>query len=139
MLAKLFPGKECKDMPDIDLGSNEYLTPFGGSDTTVNLNTASEVVLNALTQNNTACVSSILEKRIVIAGQLVSEPMKDFSQIDPSCNTAGDFTQVAGVNSGYFRVESQGEINGRIKKKIVAVLQRGGQQALPTVVYFKVE
>jgi type II secretory pathway component PulK len=174
-LAKLFPGKECKDMADIDLGSNEYLTVYGGAEAKVNLNTASEAVLNAITlNNNTVCVSSILEKRIVFAGQLISEPIKAINQVDPSCTfgaapgSGGGGTspgsaqgprggtppgtgqgggggtlpgtgQVAGVNSAYFRVEAQGEVGGRIKKKIVAVLQRGGQQALPNVVYFKVE
>jgi type II secretory pathway component PulK len=139
-LAKLFPGKACKDMADIDLGSNEYLTPYGGSGTRVNLNTASEAVLNAITEGNTACVSSILDKRIQIAGQLVSEPIRTATDI-PECSNPPNpnFAQVAGVQSTYFRVESQGEVGGRIKKKVVAVLQRNGQQTLPSVVYFKVE
>ena len=66
-LAKLFPGKECKDMAGIDLGRNNYLTPFSdGPDTAkVNLNTAPEEVLKALTQD-LACVEAILENRLLI-------------------------------------------------------------------------
>jgi hypothetical protein len=36
-------------------------------------------------------------------------------------------------------VESLGEVQGRIRKKVVAVLKRSGQQAPLKVVYFKVE
>jgi type II secretory pathway component PulK len=143
-LAKLFPGRECKDMASIDLGRNNYLTPYSDSPETtrVNLNTASEEVLKALTQDP-ACVEEILAKRILDksssgSGQVISEPIKDIKELQSVC-TSPAFAKVAGVNSAYFRVESQGEVGGRIKKKIVAVLQRSGQQTPIKVVYFKVE
>jgi general secretion pathway protein K len=138
-LMKLFPGKECKDMADIDLGRNQYLTPYSDSApgaAKVNVNTASEEVLKALTQNP-ACVEEILEKRLSIQGQLISEPIKDVKQLE-SCKSP-HFAKVAGVASAYFRVESQAEVRGRIRKKIVAVLKRSGQQAPLEVEYFKVE
>jgi general secretion pathway protein K len=142
-LAKLFPGRECKDMASIDLGRNNYLTPYSDSPETarVNLNTATEEVLRALTQNP-ACVEEILEKRILdkssnVPGQVISEPIKDITQL-ATC-TSPNFAKVAGVSSAYFRIESQGEVGGRIKKKIVAVLKRSGQEAPMKVVYFKVE
>jgi type II secretory pathway component PulK len=138
-LVKLFPGRECKDMADIDLGSNPYLTPYSeeaSEAAKINLNTASEEVLKALTQD-AACVEEILEKRLSVQGQLLSEPIKDSKQL--STCTGPNFAKVAGVSSAYFRVESQGEVHGRIRKKVVAVLKRSGQQAPPKVVYFKVE
>jgi type II secretory pathway component PulK len=142
-LAKLFPGRECKDMANIDLGRNNYLTPYSDSPETakVNLNTATEEVLKALTQNP-ACVEEILEKRILDKsssgpGQVISEPIKDIQQLT-TC-AIPDFAKVAGVSSAYFRIESQGEVGGRIKKKIIAVVKRSGQQAPMKVVYFKVE
>jgi type II secretory pathway component PulK len=130
-------------MASIDLGRNNYLTPYSDSPETarVNLNTATEEVLRALTQNP-ACVEEILEKRILdkssnVPGQVISEPIKDVTQL-ATC-TSPNFAKVAGVSSAYFRVESQGEVGGRIKKKIVAVLKRSGQEAPMKVVYFKVE
>jgi type II secretory pathway component PulK len=142
-LAKLFPGRECKDMANIDLGRNNYLTPYSDSPETakVNLNTATEEVLKALTQNP-ACVEEILEKRILDKsssgpGQVISEPIKDIQQLT-TC-AIPNFTKVAGVSSAYFRIEAQGEVGGRIKKKIIAVVKRSGQQAPMKVVYFKVE
>jgi type II secretory pathway component PulK len=143
-LAKLFPGKECKDMASIDLGRNNYLTPYSDAPETakVNLNTATEEVLKALTQDP-ACVEAILEKRILdksssTQGQVISEPIKDLKELQSTC-TGPNFAKVAGVSSTYFRIESQGEVGGRIKKKIVAVVKRSGQQAPMKVVYFKVE
>jgi general secretion pathway protein K len=137
-LAKLFPGRECKDMASIDLGRNNYLTPYSDSPETarVNLNTATEEVLKALTQNP-ACVEEILEKRISVQGQVISEPISDITQL-ATC-TGPNFAKIAGVSSAYFRIESQGEVGGRIKKKIVAVVKRSGQQTPMKVVYFKVE
>jgi type II secretory pathway component PulK len=138
-LVKLFPGRECKDLADIDLGTNPYLTPYseeGAGAGKVNLNTASEEVLRALTQD-AACVEEILEKRLSVQGQLLSEPIQDIKQL--STCTGPNFAKVAGVSSTYFRVESLGEVQGRIRKKVVAVLKRSGQQAPLKVVYFKVE
>jgi general secretion pathway protein K len=142
-LAKLFPGRECKDMANVDLGRNNYLTPYSDGPATakVNLNTATEEVLKALTQNP-ACVEEILEKRILDKsgsgpGQVISEPIKDIQQLT-TC-AVPNFTKIAGVSSAYFRLESQGEVGGRIKKKIVAVVKRGEQQAPMKVVYFKAE
>jgi type II secretory pathway component PulK len=138
-LAKLFPGRECKDMADIDLGSNNYLTPFSdGPDTAkVNVNTATEEVLKALTQEDVACVEDILENRLLVEGQMLSKPITDLKALTRCISP--NFAKVAGVNSAYFRVEVQGEVGGRIKKKIVAVLKRSGQQTPMKVVYFKVE
>ena len=138
-LARLFPGRECKDMADIDLGSNNYLTPFSdGPDTAkVNVNTATEEILKALTQEDVACVEDILENRLIVEGQMLSKPITDLKALT-RC-TSPNFAKVAGVNSAYFRVEVQGEVGGRIKKKIVAVLKRNGQQTPMKVVYFKVE
>jgi general secretion pathway protein K len=138
-LAKLFPGRECKDMADIDLGSNNYLTPYsdGPGTAKVNVNTASEEVLKALTQDDVACVEEILENRLIVEGQMLSKPITDIKALT-RC-TSPNFTKVAGVNSAFFRVEVQGEVGGRIKKKIVAVLKRSGQQTPMKVVYFKVE
>jgi type II secretory pathway component PulK len=126
-------------MADIDLGNNPYLTPYseeGAGAGKVNLNTASEEVLKALTED-AACVEEILEKRLSVQGQLLSEPIRDIRQL--STCTSPNFAKVAGVSSAYFRVESQGEVHGRIRKKVVAVLKRSGPQAPLKVVYFKVE
>jgi type II secretory pathway component PulK len=138
-LAKLFPGRECKDMADIDLGSNNYLTPYsdGSGLARVNVNTATEEVLRALTQEDVACVEDILENRLIVEGQMFSKPITDIKALT-RC-TSPNFVKVAGVTSAYFRVEVQGEVGGRIKKKIVAILKRSGQQTPMKVVYFKVE
>lgn len=159
-LAKLFPEKECKDMPDTDLGTNEYLTSYGeplsnagenpnNSRVTlnrVNINTANEVVLRAITQGNLTCIEEIIDKRISVEGQVISEPVQNVSDL----SGCGDIDQVADVKSTYFRIESQAVIDGLIKKKIVAVLKRGASGGLGggapgsaagafTMVYFKVE
>ena len=76
-------------------------------------------------------------KRSSGPGQVISEPIKDVQQLT-TC-AIPDFAKVAGVSSAYFRIESQGEVGGRIKKKIIAVVKRSGQQAPMKVVYFKVE
>jgi type II secretory pathway component PulK len=167
-LAKLFPGKECKDIPDTDLGTNEYLTTYGeplsnsgesptgsgenlnnlqGNLNRVNINTANEAILRALTQGNLTCVEEIIDRRISVEGQVISEPVQNLSDL----SGCGDIDQVADVKSTYFRIESQAVIDGLIKKKIVAVLKRGGASGqlgggAPgsvagafTMVYFKVE
>jgi len=147
-LAKLFPGKECKDIPDIDLGTNEYLTPYGGesADLKVNINTANETVLRAVTQGDANCVENILAERLSVEGQQISQAIQNVNQL---C-TVENFEQFAGVASTHFRIESQAVIDGLIKKKIVAVLQRGagggtgggapGSAADAfTMVYFKIE
>jgi type II secretory pathway component PulK len=159
-LAKLFPEKECKDMPDTDLGTNEYLTTYGetlsnvgespnnaqGNLNRVNINTANEAVLRAITQGNLTCVEEIIDRRISVEGQVVSEPVQNVSDL----SGCGDIEQFADVKSTYFRIESQAVIDGLIKKKIVAVLKRGASGQLGggapssiagafTMVYFKVE
>jgi type II secretory pathway component PulK len=144
-LAKLFPGKECKDVADLDLGSNNYLTPYGGwgDEARVNINTATEAVLRALIPDET-CIEDILERRGVgFEGQLLDvEPFQDVSQV---CGGAlpQDANTTIGFRSNYFRVEAIGEVEGLIKKKIVAVLSRSGQGNQPgdgpQMVYFKVE
>ena len=148
-LAKLFLEKECKDMPDIDLGTNEYLTPYGGdaADLKVNINTANEIVLRAITQGDDTCVEDILAERLSVEGQQISKAIEGVSAI---CPTVVDFDQFAGVASTHFRIESQAEIEGLIKKKIVAVLKRGASRSpaggapgsaggASTMIYFKVE
>ena len=166
-LAKLFPEKECKDMSDTDLGTNEYLTTYGeplsnsvenpnsaGQNPNnsrvnlnrVNINTANEAVLRALTQGNLTCVEEIMDKRLSVEGQVISEPVQNLSDL----SGCGDIEQFADVKSTYFRIESQAVIDGLIKKKIVAVLKRGASGQLGggapgsiagafTMVYFKVE
>lgn len=122
-LAKLFPEKECKNIPDIDLGTNEYLTPYGGGSDAVkiNINTAHESVIRAISQGDATCVEDIMSKRIGLEGQVVSEPIQDLSDL---CSTVPDFDNFAGTRSTHFRIESQAEIDGLIKQKIVAVLER---------------
>jgi type II secretory pathway component PulK len=143
-LAKLFLGKECKDMANIDLGTNEYLTPYGDASAglKVNINTANETVLRAITQGDASCVENILAERLSVEGQQISQAIQDVSQI---CTVEG-FDQFAGVASTHFRIESEAVIEGLIKKKIVAVLKRGAGGGAPgratgafTMVYFKVE
>jgi type II secretory pathway component PulK len=159
-LAKLFPGKECKDIPNTDLGTNEYLTTYGepvsnvgenpnnsqGNLNRVNINTANEAVLRAITQGNLTCVEEIIDRRISVEGQVISEPIQNLSDL-PGC---GDMDQFADVKSTYFRIESQAVIDGLIQKKIVAILKRGASGQLGggapgsiagafTMVYYKVE
>jgi type II secretory pathway component PulK len=112
----------------------------------VNINTANEVVLRAITQGNLTCIEEIIDKRISVEGQVISEPVQNVSDL----SGCGDIDQVADVKSTYFRIESQAVIDGLIKKKIVAVLKRGASGGLGggapgsaagafTMVYFKVE
>lgn len=141
-LAKLFPGKECKDVADLDLGSNGFLTPYGGGpgEARVNINTTSEAVLRALTPDDT-CVEDILNRHgIGFESQVLKvEPVLNPNEI---CNGTLE-ENVVDVRSTYFRIESQGEIGGLVKKKIIAVLTRQGQSTQPgsgpPLVYFKVE
>ena len=148
-LAKLFPGSECQHVGGLDLGANAYLTPYGGVPASglVNLNTANDVVLRAVTRGDTACVTQVLEKRLSVEGQLISDPIRSLDDVS-ECNAIPDFEQFAGTTSTHFRVESEAQIEGLIKKKIVAVLLRdqGGAAASAspdasalTMVYFKIE
>jgi type II secretory pathway component PulK len=148
-LAKLFPGKECKDVADLDLGSNDYLTPYGDSTAgaRVNINTASEAVLRAITDNEACVAEEILPRRgVSFEGQLISSPEGPF-QDTPNGLCDGVLRQgavdILGVTSSHFRVEAVGEVGGLIKKKIVAVFSRSGQGNQtgggPQMVYFKVE
>ncbi len=127
-LAKLFPGKECKDMPDIDLGTNDYLTTFGGGtgEVRVNLNTANEAVLRAITQGDSTCVEAVMENRLSIEGQALATPIKAVGDLGCTIPNLEDFV---GVTSTHFRIESEAEIEGLIKKKIVAILKREGNGA----------
>jgi Type II secretion system (T2SS), protein K len=147
-LAKLFPGKECKDVADLDLGSNNYLTPYGewGDEARVNINTANEAVLRAVIPDNETCVEDILNRRgVSFEGQLLDvEPFQDVSQVcDGALAQEAAAATTIGFRSNYFRVEVVGEVGGLIKKKIVAVLSRSGQgnqpDGGPQMVYFKVE
>jgi type II secretory pathway component PulK len=149
-LAKLFPGATPEAVADHDIGSNHYLTPFGGERTQggegnefanwVNVNTASAEVLTALLPDGQqggstaeAAVQDILVKR-------QEKQIKNLSEV-PSM--AG--IRAASVKSTHFRVESVGVV-GVVQKKIVAVLKRN--QELPnspnqpsrfTMLYLKVE
>ena len=164
-LAKLFPGTPPEAVADLDIGSNNYLTSFGGEQTQsgdqfakwINVNTASAEVLKALivgvqprTSAAEAAVQDILAKR----------QEKQFSNsndipLDAALKTA--LSKVADVKSTYFRVESVGVV-GIVQKKIVVVLKRGSASATsatpatpatastpatpataPTMLYFKVE
>jgi type II secretory pathway component PulK len=136
-LAKLFPGRTCKEVPLLDLGSNLYLTPYsdGPNEARVNLNTANEVVLLALTGENRLCVDDILEKRLAFEGQVLSEAISDIGSLI-TCKDILNFDKVAGVKSTYFRIESVG-VMGDIRKRVVAVVKRDADEA--EIVYFRVE
>jgi type II secretory pathway component PulK len=146
-LAKLFLGKECKDVADLDIGSNAYLTPYGdGTEAArVNINTATEAVLRAIIPDE-ACIDDILTERgVSFEGQLVgANPFQNLNG-NNLCGGAlpQDVVNTLGVRSSHFRVEVVGEVGGLIKKKIVAVFARGGQGNQPgggpQMVYFKVE
>ena len=112
----------------------------------MNINTANEAVLRAITQGNLTCVEEIIDRRISVEGQVISEPIQNLSDL-PGC---GDMDQFADVKSTYFRIESQAVIDGLIQKKIVAILKRGASGQLGggapgsiagafTMVYYKVE
>lgn len=136
-LAKLFPGRTCKEAPLLDLGSNLYLTPYSGgpNEARVNLNTANEVVLTALTGDNRPCVEEIIEGRLIFEGQEIGGTISDSKNL-PSCQAIPGFDKVAGVKSTYFRIESVG-VMGDIRKRVVAVVKRDADET--EIVYFRVE
>jgi type II secretory pathway component PulK len=148
-LAKLFPGKECKDVADLDIGSNNYLTPYSdaAAGATVNINTANEAVLRAILDET--CVKDILDARgVSFEGQLVGgKPFQSSSDLSTVCGAVLSQqpanTTIIGFGSTHFRIEVVGEVGGLIKKKIVAVVSRSGLGIQPgggsQMVYFKVE
>jgi type II secretory pathway component PulK len=151
-LAKLFPGATPEAVADLDLGSNNYLTPFGAEQAQpgtppnppprqpppqlapqparVNVNTASAEVLKALItgvqpgrSNADAEVQEIVAKR----QDKQFKTLNDMPLQDGNLRTA--LRKVADVKSTYFRVESVGVV-GIVQKKIVAVLKRASQQPI---------
>jgi len=165
-LAKLFPGATPEAVADLDLGSNNYLTPFSAEQTPtgtptgtptanqgprVNVNTASPEVLNALiagvqTEGQTARSSAegIVEE---IVAKRQEKKLKSLNEVGQGVNLAA-LNRVADVKSTHFRIESVGVV-GIVQKKIVVVLKRDAPQAnranlanqanQTTMLYFKVE
>jgi general secretion pathway protein K len=136
-LAKLFPGRPPEALADIDLGTNRYVTVYGGQDARVNLNTADEEVLRALFDGLQAGVVADLVEEINTRRQ--EEQFRNLQAVndliaDSAVRT--QLAQVAGVNSHFFRVESLGRV-GDIQKRMVAVVER--QSDATAIVYFKVE
>lgn len=129
-LAKLFPGLPQEAMVDIDVGSNQYLTPFPYSvaelregRAKVNLNTAPEPVLQALfagavpdgTRATTDAIETILKKR------LEGEQFANLNEVLQSAGAA--LNAIVDVKSSYFRIETEGHV-GVVRKRIVAVVKR---------------
>jgi len=157
-LAKLFPGVTPEAVADLDLGSNNYLTPFdAGQDTSgkslarVNVNTAPAEVLKALILGGTGGTGGTggLSGRSNVDAEvqdiIATRQDKQYSALPPSLGALKDYV---GFQSTHFRVESVGVV-GIVQKKIVAVLQRPSQPATPATPatpanqfimrYFKVE
>ncbi len=141
-LVKLFPGLEPKAVADVDLGTNIYLTLFGDSQASplkVNLNTADELVLQALLAG--LQVNSPEDVARDIVRERTEREDGQFNTIDEveSLTNIGlrsnVLEQVAGVASTHFRVESIGVI-GPIQKRVIAVLHRANTLEMT---YFKVE
>jgi type II secretory pathway component PulK len=140
-LAKFFPGMEPEAMADVDVGTNAYLTALstgeGGADqgARVNLNTANAEVLQALISglqggsSSADAVEQILVRR-------EEEQFTNVSEVRELVPEADGLESVASVQSSFFRVESVGTV-GPIRKRVVAILRRSGQNT--EMVYFKVE
>src|SRR5262249_9882961 len=122
-LMKLFPGATPETVPDLDLGNNHYLTPFGaelvqtgtqaGTQTAkVNVNTAAPEVLTALILGVQAGVPTARGSAEGIVEELVAQRQeKQLTKLDEvvsdkSLQTA--LGKVADVKSTHFRIESVG-------------------------------
>jgi len=160
-LAKLFPGATPEAVADLDLGSNNYLTPFGAEQTSpgsspgspavkVNVNTASLEVLKVLIAGAKPDSSSTegIAEEIVAQRQEKQLTQRELDKVVPDAGLRRALRSVADVKSTYFRIESVGVV-GLVQKKIVVVFKRGAQPANPanlanpasqmTMLYFKVE
>jgi type II secretory pathway component PulK len=135
---------EPEAMAGVDVGTNAYLTAYGSLQTgedaapqgaKVNLNTANAEVLQALLSglqggsSSADAVEQILVRR-------EAEQFTSVSEVGEIVPEAADLESVASVSSSFFRVESVGVV-GPIRKRVVAVLQRSGQDT--KMIYFKVE
>ena len=146
-LAKLFDGVTCDQIPNIDLGTNLYFSPFDFK--RVNINTAHPALLMAMTNDNELCLEDIETQRNPLENQaqFLAEPFKSQADVghlaclqdavidlpelqtkvrsrnapDPEPYKPDDYL---GTVSTYFRVESQAVIDGQINKKVVAVFHR---------------
>ena len=147
-LAKLFPGVAPEALADLDLGSNDYLTPFVPASPTakVNLNTASKAVLMALFKGIPGISSAEAEVDELDTRRREGQ-FGNMSAAVPNSSIRGRLNPVAKVSSQYFRVESVGVV-GIVHKKIVAVFKRPSPGAIPSspspstssnILYFKVE
>jgi type II secretory pathway component PulK len=141
LLNKLFPAKLPEEMPDVDVGSNAYVTTFGsGGEAKVNMNTADEHVLRALLlglQGGSAGVDDIVSEIIARRQETQFTSLSGVSPLIPDSGVQSRLAEVADVKSLYFRVESVGTVDV-VQKRAVAVFKRGSQNNLVPV-YFKVE
>jgi general secretion pathway protein K len=141
MLNKLFPDRLPEEMPDIDVGSNAYVTTFGnGAEARVNMNTANEPVLQALLsglQGGSAGVEDEVLEIIARRQEAQFASSSEVSALIPDSGAQSQLAEVAEVKSLYFRVESIGSVDV-VQKRAVAVFRRGSQNDL-TPVYFKME
>jgi type II secretory pathway component PulK len=154
-LAKLFPGATPEVVSDLDLGSNNYLTPFGTEQTQdgtqtggqtgtqtggragtqtgsqvakVNVNTASPEVLKALiegVQSARSGADGVVEE---IVAKRQEKKLKNLNEAIQDANLRRALGSIADVKSTHFRIESVGVV-GLVQKKIVAVLKRDAPQA----------
>lgn len=134
-LSKLFPGITPQSIADVDLGSNRYLTAYGGASPKVNFNTADPVVLHALIVG----LGGNCEEENILS-QRQQKQFRKPNEITALCNAPG-LSNVADVKSTAFRIEASGQI-GAIRKKAVAVVERstqGATQGATTMKYFKIE
>jgi type II secretory pathway component PulK len=146
-LAKLFDGVACDQIPNMDLGTNLYFSTFNHE--RININTAPPNLLLAMTDNNEICLEGIELKRNPAADQpqLLVEPFQtdaDMANLPCLQDAVIDLpklqTEVSspnapepesyipsdllGITSTYFRVESQAIIDGQVNKKVIAVFHR---------------
>ena len=146
-LAKLFDGVECDQIPNIDMGTNLYFSPFDFE--RININTAHPALLMAMTNDNELCLEDIETQRNPLDDQpqFLAEPFKNQQEVgNLACLQDGVIdlpelqTKVRSPNapapdpykpddylgtvSTYFRVESQAVIDGQLTKRVVAVFQR---------------
>jgi type II secretory pathway component PulK len=158
-LAKLFPGTTPEAVADLDIGSNHYLTPFGGEPTPsstpppttggnpskgqgasppgnqfgtwVNVNTASAEVLKALIAGVQPGSSGADAAVQEIMAKRQEKQFKNLTEAVQGTKLGAALNNVADVKSTHFRVESVGVV-GVVQKKIVAVLKRDQQHASST-------
>ena len=158
-LAKLFPGATPEAVADLDIGSNNYLTPFGGEQTQpstqptntggnrptgqpaaqqgdqfakwINVNTASAEVLKALIAGGPSSNSTAEAAVQDILAKRQEKQLKDLNDLN---DTVRDTNLKARLNqvAGTKSTHFRVEsvgVVGIVQKKIVAVLKRNQQQA----------